>query len=98
MISLDAIGAVTAFSPATGSAAAVRAGQRRLLDDAVLLDGSLGPERLVLLACPRPVPVAEVVAAGRVALGQAQGRLDAIGDLSLPCSQTSFWIQKEIRP
>lgn len=98
MISLDARGAVTAFAPATGSTAAVRAGQRRLLDDAVRLDDSLGPERLVLLACPHPVPVAEVVAVGRMALGQAQGRLDAIENLALPCSQTSFWIQKEIRP
>jgi hypothetical protein len=97
VISLDATGAVTPFVPATGTAIAVRAGQRRLLDGAVRLDDSLGPERLMLLACPRPVPIASVVAAGRAALDKAQGRLAEVTELDLACAQTSFWIRKEIR-
>jgi hypothetical protein len=98
VISVDARGQVTPFVPAAGQAAAVPAGARRLLDGAVRLDDSLGPERLVLVACPRPLPVAEVVAAGKSALASAEGHLDRMPDLGLPCVQTSFWIRKEVRP
>jgi hypothetical protein len=95
VISLDATGAVTPFVPATGNALAIHAGKRVLLDGAVRLDDAIGPERLMLLACPRPIAVAEVVAAGRAALVQAQGRADKVENLALPCAQTSFWIRKE---
>ena len=98
VISLDARGAVTPFVPATGTATAIRAGKRRLLDGAVQLDDSVGPERLVLLACPHALPVAEAVAAGRAALARAQGHVENVEGLGLPCTQTSFWIQKEMRP
>jgi anti-sigma factor RsiW len=98
VISLDARGAVTPFVPAAGSATAIRAGKQRLLDGAVRLDDTTGPERIMLLACLRPVAVAEVVAAGRTALGRAQGQPSAVGQLDLPCAQTSFWIRKEVRP
>lgn len=98
VISLDARGAVTPFVPATGDALPVRAGPRRLLAGAVRLDDSLGPERLLLVACPNRIAVATVVQAARAALGQAQGRVDQIGPLDLSCPQTSFWIRKEPRP
>ena len=98
VISLDARGEVTPFVPATGNATAIRAGKRRLLDGAVQLDDSVGPERLVLLACPHALPVAEAVAAGRAALARAQGHAENVEGLGLPCTQTSFWIQKEMRP
>lgn len=98
VISMDATGAVTPFVPASGTAAAVRAGKRRLLDGAVLLDDTLGPERLLLLACPHPLPVSEAVEAGRAALARAQGHVEKVGGLGLPCTQTSFWIRKEVRP
>jgi hypothetical protein len=97
VISLDAAGAVTPFVPATGTTVAVRAGQRRLLDGAVRLDDSLGPERLLLLACPRPVPIDALVAAGRTALAQARGRIAEVKELDPACTQTSFWIRKENR-
>ncbi|HJX54377.1 MAG TPA: hypothetical protein VJ801_16545 [Polyangia bacterium] len=98
VISLDATGAVTPFAPAAGEAAPVRAGARRLLAGAVRLDDSLGPERLMLVACPHTMAVSEVVAAARGALGRAQGKIDKVGDLGLPCPQASFWIRKEARP
>ena len=98
VISLDAKGAVTPFVPVTGETAAVHPGKRTLLDGAIRLDDAIGPERLMLVACPRPMAVTEVVAAGRMALGQAQGRLDKLDKLALPCAQTSFWIRKEARP
>lgn len=97
VISLDSKGTVTPFVPATGDAIQVHAGERRLLDGAVRLDDAIGPERLMLLACPRPLPVVDVVAAGQAALVQAQGRADKVERLALPCVQTSFWIRKEAR-
>jgi hypothetical protein len=98
IISLDGKGSVTPFVPANGETAAVRKGPHHLLDGAVRLDDAMGPERIMLLACPRSIPVTDVVAAGRAALGQAQGRLDQLPALDLPCKQTSFWIRKEARP
>ena len=97
VISLDATGAVTPFVPASGTTVAVHAGQRRLLDGAVRLDDSLGPERLLLLACPRPVAIEALVTAGRAALAQAQGRIAEVKELDHACAQTSFWIRKESR-
>lgn len=83
---------------ANGNAAAIRAGKPQLLDGAVRLDDATGPERIMLLACPRPFAIADVVAAGRVALDQAQGQPAAVRTIELPCTQTSFWIRKELRP
>jgi hypothetical protein len=97
VISLDARGAVTPFVPATGDAIAIRPG-RQLLDGAVRLDDAVGDERIMLVACPRAVAIAEVVAAGRAALARTQGRAANLGPLDLPCTQTSFWIRKEARP
>lgn len=98
VISLDGKGAVTPFVPATGEALWVRSGARRLLAGAVQLDDSLGPERLLLVACPDRTAVATVVEATRSALARARGKIEEVDRLDLACSQTSFWIRKEIRP
>jgi hypothetical protein len=97
VISLDGRGAVTPFVPATGNTTAIGRGTQ-LLDGAVRLDDALGPERIMLLGCPDPMPVADLVAAGRAALARAQGAPADVGRLDLPCTQTSFWIRKEARP
>jgi hypothetical protein len=98
VISLDSDGAVTPFAPDTGNALAVRGGKPQLLDGAVELGDNLGPERMMLLSCSRPVAIAEAVAAGRTALERSHGHIESVRDLDLPCTQTSFWIQKEARP
>jgi hypothetical protein len=97
VISLDSRGAVTPFVPDTGNAVAVRAGKRRLLDGAVVLDDAMGPEHILAVACRRPIAVTQVVAAGRAALDRAQGRLENVRALDLPCAQTSFVFRKEAR-
>jgi hypothetical protein len=94
VISLDSAGVVSPLVPAAGQAAEVRGGRRLLLDAAVELDETLGPERILLVGCPRAIPVADVVAAGRKALARAQGDLRAVGDLGLSCEQETFWIVK----
>jgi hypothetical protein len=97
IISLDARHAVTPFAPASGDMAAVRKG-RQLLDGAVRLDDALGPERLLLVACPRPVPLNQVLSAGRAALDAAGGSAAQVRQLGLPCTESTFWIRKEMRP
>jgi hypothetical protein len=98
VISLDARASVTAFVPDTGNALPVKAGRHQLLDGAVRLDDSLGPERLLLSACAQTIAVDQVVAAARAELNKANGKIAEVGTLPLPCKQTSFWIRKEKRP
>jgi hypothetical protein len=98
VVSLDARGQVTAFVPAQGKALPIKAGRRRLLVGAVLLDDALGPERLLLAACAQEIAVADVVASARAELARVGGSITDVGTLPLPCQQTSFWFRKEKRP
>jgi hypothetical protein len=98
VISLDSAGAVTAFVPASGQMLPVAAGRKQLLDGAVALDGVLGPERLLSVVCPGPLPVASVVGAARSALAKAGGDPARIAGLGLGCQETTFWIRKVARP
>ena len=97
VISLDSSGAVTAFVPPDGQLLPVSAGRKRLLEGAVALDGALGPERIVSVVCPGPLPVAQVVGAARTALDRAGGDPTRVADLGIGCEQTSFWIRKVAR-
>ncbi len=97
VISLDARRAVTPFAPAAGEMTAVHPG-RQLLEAAVRLDDALGPERLLLVACSRPLPLNQVISAGRAALDAAGGSAAQVAGLDLPCAQSTFWIRKEARP
>jgi hypothetical protein len=94
LVSLDAAGTVSSLVPAAGDTVPVPAGRRTLLDGAVELDDTLGAERILLVACPRARPVAEVAAAARQALARARGDAHQVNDLGLGCEQTSLWIEK----
>ena len=63
IISVDGAGKVTAYYPDGPTAAAVPAGRDRVLPRSVLLDDTLGLERIVGLFCDRPTGVAELAAA-----------------------------------
>jgi anti-sigma factor RsiW len=97
IISLDGSGAVSAFVPAGGVALRVSGERKQLLDGAVVLDGVLGAERIMYLACPAARPVGEIVAAARAALTRAEGDPARVGDLGTGCFEGSFWIQKVAR-
>src|SRR5204862_8111689 len=85
LVSLDARGAVTPPVPAAGQTALVPGGRPVLLDGAGELDEALGPERVLLVGCPRPLAVAALVDAARAALARAGGDARRIGDLGLGC-------------
>ncbi|HSR99396.1 MAG TPA: hypothetical protein VLM79_20230 [Kofleriaceae bacterium] len=63
IISVDGAGKVSAYYPEGPTAAAIPAGRDRVLPRSVLLDDTLGLERVVGVFCDRPIAVAELAAA-----------------------------------
>jgi hypothetical protein len=63
IISVDGAGKVTAYYPEGPTAAAIAAGRDQVLPRSVLLDDTLGLERVVGVFCDRPILVAELAAA-----------------------------------
>lgn len=62
IISVDGAGKVSAYYPEGPTAAAIPAGRDRVLPRSVLLDDTLGLERVVGVFCDRPMVVAELAA------------------------------------
>lgn len=94
LVMLDSAGKVSRLAPVGTGTLPVPGGKRVLLDEAVVLDGVLGPERIVLVGCDRPVPVEEVVVAAEHALAAAGGDPRQVGSLGTGCHEESFWISK----
>lgn len=63
IISVDGAGVVSAYYPEGATAAAIPAGRDQVLPRSVLLDDTLGSERVVAAFCDRPIAVAEIAAA-----------------------------------
>jgi hypothetical protein len=63
IISVDGAGKVSTYYPDGPTATAIPAGREQVLSRSVLLDDTLGLERVVGLFCDRPVVVAELAAA-----------------------------------
>jgi len=94
ILGLDAAGAVTVYV----DDAAVQGGLARVLPGSVVLDGTLGVERIVALFCRSRLEKAAVIAAGRSALTQAGG--DPAGEISVDldgCTQSSILVRKTRR-
>ena len=94
IVSLDGTGAVSPFWPPGDRTRWLPSGQRQLLQEAIALDDNLGAEKLFLIACPQPMPLAALVSAGRVALGAAGGSVQTVSALGVDCPQASFWFRK----
>jgi hypothetical protein len=98
VVGLDAAGVATAYAPSSGAAPSVAAATDTLLDGSVVLDETLGPERVVAVACERALSVDELVAAGKRALataGNAPARVTAVEIAG--CAQTSVLYEKVSR-
>jgi hypothetical protein len=94
VISVDTAGTISPLVPATGATIAVEGGERVLLDGAVELDDTTGPERILLVACPRPLAVPAVLAAARDSLARAGGQARRMQNLGLGCHEETLWINK----
>jgi hypothetical protein len=97
LVMLDSAGKVSRLAPAAGRSLSISGGQRILLDEAVELDGALGSERIVLVACDRAMDVSDVVASARRALAAARGDPRQVDSLGTGCHEETFWITKVIK-
>jgi len=94
ILGMDAAGAVTAYV----EDAALQGGPARLLPGSVLLDRTLGMERIVALFCRDRIEKAAVITAGQAALSRAGGEPAGEVAVELPgCTQSSILIRKAKR-
>lgn len=95
ILGIDAAGAVTPYVEGVE----VEAGGAQLLPGSILLDGTLGPERIVALFCEAPPGRAHLLEAGAEALKRAGGDPAAELRLEVPdCVQASLLMRKAERP
>jgi hypothetical protein len=94
VIGIDAAQAVTAYAPLRGAGQPISAGHDQLLDGSIILDDTLGPERIVSVSCKEKISVDAVVSAGRRALERAGGDPRKVEDLGIRCQQSAVLIQK----
>lgn len=98
VVGMDAAGVVSVYAPQSGGTERLRAATRRALDGSVILDRTLGPERITALFCEQEVSRRELIRAGERALAEADGEPGRVAELPLPCRSASFLIQKVPRP
>lgn len=94
LLMLDSAGQVTQLAPSGERSLSIVGGRQVLLDQAFELDEHPGPERVVLVGCPEPRRMNDVMAAARQALAQAQGDPRLVKTLGTGCHEESFWISK----
>lgn len=97
VLGLDAVGAVSAYAPAGEAPQPLAAHQPTTLDGSILLDDTLGAERLVAVVCPAPRPLAELVAQARRALAAAGGDPRRVAAIAAGCQEQALVIEKEAR-
>lgn len=98
--SVDGAGTVSLYAP-QGDAALLRIEKgQSLIAGAVELDQVLGPERLMALVCPRPLPGTRIVTAIQTGLRAAGGQADALDEegTGLGCTHASFSFRKGTAP
>ena len=94
LVLVDGAGAVTRLAPGEGQSLSIASGKRVLLAEAVELDGTLGVERIVLVACGHAVDADEVVARARRALDDAGGNPLQVDPLGTGCDEETFSMTK----
>jgi len=94
LVMLDSAGKVSRLAPVGDRALSIAGGKRVLLDEAVQLDSTLGPERIVLVGCSGVLEVSDIVASAERALAAAGGDPRRVSSLGTGCHEESFWISK----
>jgi hypothetical protein len=94
IVGLDSAQSVSVYYPEKDDEARIEPREQALLDGSIVLDTTLGPERIVALLCARPLEQNAVRDAGRAALSAAAGDPGKIQRLPIDCAQTSVLLQK----
>lgn len=90
IVGIDAIQTVTAYSPSLQ----IEAGVARVLDGSIILDATLGPERIVAVVCEWPISTDSAVALSRDALSKIGGDPRRIERIAPACHEASILIEK----
>jgi hypothetical protein len=98
IIGLDASGQVTLYFPSSGPPTPLAPASHQLLPGSVLLDETLGPERIFALYCAAAPSLASAIEAGRKALLAQQGHPERVLRLDSSCRQASFLLEKKPSP
>lgn len=97
VVSIDSAGAITPFYADGARSLRIDPGVAKVLDGAIELDGTLGPERIIGCFSAAPLDTSKVVGAARAALEAAGGAPDRVERLPLDCAQSTFLIHKAAR-
>lgn len=97
VLGLDARGVVSVYAPEAEAMSAIAARQPVTLDGSIVLDDTLGAERLVAVVCPAARPLADLVAAGQRALREAAGDPRRVGALAAECQEQALLVEKVAR-
>lgn len=94
IVGIDSAGQVTSYVPADGDRPlAIQAGEV-VPDGSIVLDDTLGAERIVAVVCDDAPSLAAITGAARGALDHAQGDPSRVGAFAAPCRTSSFLIRK----
>ncbi len=93
VIGLDAAHKVSAYAPDGPTLMAMTAGESHLLEGSIVLDSTLGPERIVLVICDAAHAIKAIVRTAQQALERAGGDPRAVGAIST-CRELAYTIVK----
>jgi hypothetical protein len=90
IVDVDAAHAVTSYC----SSLAVEGGVASVVDGSIILDATLGPERIFAIVCDWPIPAPVAVGLARRALTKAGGDVRQIERIVGACHEASVLIEK----
>jgi hypothetical protein len=92
LLGIDAGGAIASYDPTPQAPPELVPGERRLLSGSIVLDGSVGPERVLALLCPDRKQAASAVD------GLRHAARDGAPPVPPGCRQATFPFRKVVRP
>jgi hypothetical protein len=94
ILGIDSAQQITSYLTAEPTLPAFPAGRDQLLEGSVVLDDTLGAERIVAVLCPQARELSAVVELARAALVRARGEVSKLEPLGSGCEETSVQIDK----
>jgi hypothetical protein len=97
VLGIDAARAVTVYAPDGPALERIASHAPTLLDGSIILDDTLGPERIVMVACPTPRPAAALIAGTDASLARVGGDPRRVARLTEDCREAAVVITKVTR-